>query len=261
MLAIATVENGAPVSWEDAESVYEAASLSKCITAWALARLAEQGRLDLDAPIERYLPRGAVPPSAFDPARITARRLMSHTAGISLPDVPPIEPGREAPRLEIAAIAPAGAFRYSGGGYALLSRALEEITGERFAEHALKHVLTPLAMEKSRFGPRYGVPAAAGLVSTAADLARFAAAHVPGPRGAPPGRGVIAPQSLEMLMSPVAETGGADGLWAYYGLGYEVQRIGERVLVGHHGINPGWRALLAIEPAARRAVVTLARLT
>jgi CubicO group peptidase (beta-lactamase class C family) len=261
--------------------VFQAASLAKCVTAWALARLAEQGRLDLDAPIERYLPRGALSARGFDPARITARRLLSHTGGISLPDIPRIEPGREPPPLDVRVIGPAGRFRYSGGGYALLARSIEEISGERFADHVARNVLEPLAMRRSSFDPssplaqdaatghdergaplpfyRYGVPAAAGLFSTAADLARFAAAHFPGPDGEPAGRGVLAPRTIATLIAPSTGTQREDGLWAEYGLGYEVERLaGGRMLVGHHGVNRGWRALLAIEPARHRALVALA---
>jgi CubicO group peptidase (beta-lactamase class C family) len=250
-----------------AQHVFQAASIAKTLTAWAVARAVERRKLDFDAPIGRYLRR-----SSF-PADITVRRILSHTAGLSLPDFPGIDPGSESPRVQVRAIEAAGSgFRYSGGGYALLAAALEEITGESFAAHMARTVLEPLGMRRSTFDqhsplaneaatghdqegralPFYrfeGAAAAAGLFSTAADLARFAAAHFSG----------LAPRSLAMLTTPCVVTGRVDGLWAHYGLGYEIEALPQgRTLVGHHGVNRGWRALLAIEPAARRALVALA---
>ncbi len=306
-LALALVEDGAPASEQvygladrerrvalSSRHVFQAASLAKCVTAWTVARLAEHGRIDFDAPIERYTTRWRLPASGFDHARITARRLLSHTAGLSLPDYPGFEPDRALPRPEaslsgdsngggeLRAIEPAGVrFRYSGGGYGLLALAIEEITGEPFAGHVARSVLEPLGMSNSTLDQhssltagaatghdenggalpfyRFDGTAAAGLFSTVTDLARFAAAHLDGPRGESPGRGVLTPRSVAILTAPLVRTQQAGGLWDEYGLGYEVQRHKNgRVFAGHHGANRGWRALLAIEPAAGRALVALA---
>jgi CubicO group peptidase (beta-lactamase class C family) len=232
--------------------IFQAASIAKCLTAWAVARLAREGRLDLDSRVE---------------PGVTPRELLSHTAGISLPDIPGTEPGEPFPRLEPKAIAPAGRFSYSGGAYLLLARLLESVTGKRFESYMAETVFEPLGMRESTFEQesplishaasghdlegrplpffRYAVPAAAGLFTTAADLARFAAAHFCYP--------------IDPLVTPVADTARVDGLWAEYGLGYEVERLpGGRVLVGHHGMNRGWRSVLAILPAEGRALAALA---
>ena len=294
-LALAFVEGGEPAGEQvlgfadqarqtplSPRHVFQAASLAKCVTAWSAARLAEQGRIDFEAPIERYLTRWRLPQSGFDHARITVRRVLSHTAGLSRPDYPGFEPETPLPGLDVRAIESAGnGFRYSGGGYALLAQAVEEITGEPFADHVARHIFGPLGMNRSTFDQastltaeaatghdaaggalpfyRFDGAAAAGLFSTVQDLARFAAAHLTGPGGETPGRGVLAPRGLATLTAPFARTQRADGLWSEYGLGYEVERLENgRVFLGHHGVNRGWRALLAIEPDAGRALVALA---
>lgn len=274
--------------------VFQAASLAKCVTAWTVLQLAEAGRVDLDAPIARYVERWRLPPSAFDHSLATVRRILSHTAGLSLPDYPGFEPSRPLPTLEaslagetngggdLRVVEPPGArFRYSGGGFALLQLAIEELTGERFAARVARTVFAPLGMTRSTFDPgsplldsaatghdpqghalpfyRLDGAAAAGLVTTAGDLARFAAAHLPGPHGEPAGRGVVSPSAIVAMTTPHVRTGRRDGLWALYGLGFEVeQRADGRTIVGHHGMNRGWRALAAIEPAGRRAIALLA---
>lgn len=258
---LAYVERGELRAGAPAGALFQAASIAKCLTAWALGRLWERGQIDLDAPLGRYVPEHAV--------QATVRQALSHTAGLSHPDIAPCMPG--APRVppEVRSVGPIGEFHYSGGGYALLERAIEEVSGEPFARHMARNVLEPLGMLRSTFDQdsallddaavghdaegaelpfyRYAVPAAAGLFTTAHDLALFAAAHFSG-------RGVVTPRTIATLTTPVARTGHADGLWGEYALGYEV----ERALVGHHGMNPGWRALLAIEPARSRALVALA---
>ena len=71
---------GEPV---DRDTVFQVASLSKWITAWGVMALVEQGRLDLDAPVSRYLTRWALPETGFDNDGVTVRRLLSHTAGLT----------------------------------------------------------------------------------------------------------------------------------------------------------------------------------
>lgn len=60
----------------NADTVFQTASLSKWLTAWGVMALAQQGKLDLDAPVSRYLKRWTLPPSAFDNNKVTARRLL-----------------------------------------------------------------------------------------------------------------------------------------------------------------------------------------
>ncbi len=77
---IHAVSVGEPV---DADTVFQTASLSKWITAWGVMTLVEAGKLDLDVPVSKYLTRWKLPESQFDNDKVTVRRLLSHTAGLT----------------------------------------------------------------------------------------------------------------------------------------------------------------------------------
>jgi len=149
----------------------------------------------------------------------------------------------------------------------------EELTGRPFADYMQAEVLGPLGMTASSFrwsrtaetarphdagGGRlpdfvFAEQAAAGLVTTAPDLARFVAAALPGPRGEPPGRGVLSPAVVRLALTAVPGTEGRWGLG--YGLGYLPS--GDR-LAFHEGANRGWRAGLALLPDRRAGIALLA---
>jgi CubicO group peptidase (beta-lactamase class C family) len=67
----------------DVNTVFQTASLSKWITAWGVMALVEERKLDLDAPVSTYLTRWTLPESKFDNNKVTVRRLLSHTAGLT----------------------------------------------------------------------------------------------------------------------------------------------------------------------------------
>ena len=114
-----------------AETLFPAASLGKPVFAYAVLRLAEQGRLDLDRPLKSYVPDHAPADPRGD--KITARHVLSHSSGLrnwrnsaDQPLVPDFDPGTR--------------FRYSGEGFYYLQRAVEKIAGcaiQPFMEEAL----------------------------------------------------------------------------------------------------------------------------
>ncbi|MEA4909689.1 MAG: serine hydrolase domain-containing protein [Anaerolineaceae bacterium] len=280
------------------ETVYQVASISKPVTAWGVMRLVAEGQLDLDAPAGRYLTRWALPPSPYDPQAVTLRRLLSHSAGLSVHGYPGLPLGQALPSLEeslsgaggaayaVQPVAPAGQqFSYSGGGYTLLQLIVEEVSGQDFAAWMQAEVLGPLGLQHSSFQWRadlrpatavghdrrgralpnylFTEKAAAGLYTTAEDLARFGAAALPGAQGQPAGRGVLSPSAVAALLAPAAamppgsvETylSGMDA----YGLGYFIETLpdGSR-WVSHNGGNRGWRSLLVLAPERRAVLVVL----
>lgn len=135
------------------DAVFQAASLSKPVFAYAVLKLAAQGRLALDAPVVTYLPQGyrhRFDPFKADPAElvtdqrlraITARMVLNHTAGL---------PNWASGPLYFDA-APGGGWRYSGEGYVLLQRAVEKITGLPLDRFMADYVFTPLGMENSGY--------------------------------------------------------------------------------------------------------------
>lgn len=292
---LADRENNLPAT---PETVYQVASISKTVAAWGVMRLVEQGKLDLDAPVGRYLTRWSLPPSAYDPQGVTVRRLLSHTAGLSVHGYPGYAPDAPLPSLEeslngflgdsyaVSQMAEPGTiFNYSGGGYTLLELLVEEVSGQTFADYMHSEVLSPLGLAHSGYDwrsdlrPRtagaydiqgqrlpnylFTEKAAAGLYTTAGDLATFGAAFFAGTDGQPAGRGVLAPTSLEtigaVVLSIPPETlegylSGMDG----YGLGVYVETLpdGSRWL-SHSGSNKGWRSLLVVAPAQRTALTVL----
>jgi CubicO group peptidase (beta-lactamase class C family) len=120
-------------------TVFEAASLGKPLFAYAVLRLVDAGRLDLDRPLYDYLPA----PDAAHPLmrRVTARHVLTHTSG--LPNwrrqPGPLEPAAE----------PGAAYAYSGEGYFFLQRVVERVTDRPIARLLREDVLEPLGMTES----------------------------------------------------------------------------------------------------------------
>ena len=282
---IADIDARIPVT---TDTVFEAASVAKPVTAWAVLRLAEQGLIDLDAPIETYITDWSLPPSDFDHAQVTARRLLAHAAGTNFGGDPGVEPGANVPKLREAAdgagleggairvaYPPDEAYRYSSKGYVLLEMAIEEVTGTPFPEFVRKEVLEPLGMTSSGFEwtpalrdraakghdwfgnplPHYehATSAPGGLQTTAGDLARFLAAAMTGPNGEPPGRGVISPGSVAETFTPypftVDET--------LIGLGYNLDTSTGVLVARKSGDHRGFKPIVFAIPELGAALVIL----
>ena len=124
-------------------TVFEAASLSKPVFAYAVLKLVDAGKFDLDKPLNQYLPGGY--DVGADPrlGQITARRVLSHTTGF------PNWRGGD-PVLKIF-FTPGEKFSYSGEGFVYLSKALEQVTGEKLNDFMKRMVFDPLAMTNSSY--------------------------------------------------------------------------------------------------------------
>lgn len=265
----------------DADTLYRVGGLAEPITAAAALRLAAAGRFDLDRPLGAYLSGFRMAGPGVD--AITPRLLMSHHAG--LPSFllggrrqaqPPAFTDLAASLAEQPLAAPPGTqFAYSELGYSLLGHALEVGVGQPFADYARQAVLAPLGMDHSAFSPtppqggraaanyEYGEPApqwavrdvpAAGLTSSARDLARFVQALLGG--GGP----VLAPAGMaEMLRVQNADV--PLDLDAQVALGWSVAPEpvpgGGRWLYSF-GAGGGQRGYMAILPDHGLGVVVLA---
>lgn len=283
---------GQPV---DRDSLFQVASLSKWISAWGVMTPVEAGKLDLDKPVSTYLKRWQLPKGDFHNDGVTVRRLLSHTAGLtdglgyggfapgtavqsledSLTRASDASPGADG-RVRVG-IAPGTQWRYSGGGYTLLQLLVEEVSGEPFASYLKRAVFQPLGMTRSTFsvgadvsnlapilGPdgtpathyRFTSLAATSLYTSAADMARFAAAHVQGPSGEPAGRGVLAPATLELMRRPHAWQYGAE-IWGLGTILYTPNNTGG-FLIGHDGNNePAINTAVRLDPASGDGIVIL----
>lgn len=277
--------HGRPV---DQDSLFQVASVSKWLTAWGVMTLVEQGRIDLDAPVSRYLTRWRLPESAFDNDEVTVARLLSHSAGLTdglgflgfAPDqpLPSIEqeldhaadamPGASG-AVRVGA-RPGSGWRYSGGGYLILQLLIEEVTQHSFNDYMRRAVLEPLGMTSSSFldpdptrlaefyAPdgsaaihyRFTATGAASLYTSAADLTLFLQAQA----GARPS--VLTPASLEAMRTPHAHLAGLP-VW---GLGpslYAPNGAGGFV-IGHDGANhPAINTTVRFDPATGDGVIVL----
>ena len=200
------VENQTNLSAED--SVFRVASIAKLITAAAVMKLAEEGKIDLDAPVNDYLKRFKISDKGYkEPVRV--RHLLTHTEGFTqksiggktldyteLQDL-----GRFVERtMPKRFIEPGVMITYGNHASALLGVLIEDVTGETYSEYVKKEIFSPLGMNDSSFkqpvpenirnkkiteyryrdGSFMAVPvsyshmvSAGGLHSTAADLAKF----------------------------------------------------------------------------------------
>ncbi|HEX8233492.1 MAG TPA: serine hydrolase [Caulobacteraceae bacterium] len=134
--------NSATASPVRNSTIFEAASLSKPVVAYAVMKLVDSGRLRLDSTIADYAEGGVL---AADPRwkRITVRMLLSHQSGL---------PNELHPRDQLAiAFEPGSQFSYSGVGYSFLQKAIESTTKLPFEAYVEAAVFRPLGMKDSSF--------------------------------------------------------------------------------------------------------------
>ncbi len=284
---LADVASRRPVT---ADTLFNVGSISKSVAAWGVLHLVEQGKLDLDRPINEYLHRWQIPPSSLAVHQVTARRLLSHTAGISQHGFGGSDPTLAVPPIEdslngktgtgsVSLVAPPGSsFAYSGANYLILQLAIEEISGRPFTQYMASEIFQPLGMRRSSFEPpkdsstmstpydaaakplpllRYNESSAAGLTTSLRDLANFAVAALDTPAG------VVSPALLAQAMRPVANTQWAArdsfGPAPEYGLGYNVRpaQLGPHTGIGHGGTNNGWESWFQVIPETGDGIVIL----
>jgi CubicO group peptidase (beta-lactamase class C family) len=275
----ADVERHRPVSRATQFRVYEAAMP---LTATVMARLHDEGRLDLDAPIQRYLPGvvdGGLP--------VTVRSLAAHLSGArdfsgeeeeQFPA--PCSGAREAARnlpLRLFVRPPGLSHLVSRPGYILLSAALEAASGKSFGDLLFETIASPAGMSSTMVDdPRRFLPGrtlfyergwfgllgtahpvdtscrwgAGGLLSTTGDLVRFGAALLRGE--------ILRRETLDAMFTPQKTRGGTD---TGYGLGWHVDTDARgRRYVWHGGRGVGGRAAIVIVPHARLVTVMLSNI-
>lgn len=280
----------------DVDTVFQIASLSKWITAWGVMALVQEGKLDLDAPVGNYLTRWTLPDSKFDNKKVTVRRLLSHTAGLSdglgyagfAPGVavPSLEETLKRPDADpgVSGVVelgyePGSGWKYSGGGYAILQLLVEEVSGESFDVFMQRVVFRPLGMvhssyswtpaTASRLATFYGVDsrptphyrfsavAAVSLYTSVSDLTRFVQAHLAGKAGEPIGRRVLAPSTVNEMWRPHASKFGED-IWGLGTILYASNNKGG-FIVGHDGNRrePPINTAARFNPASGNGIVIL----
>jgi CubicO group peptidase (beta-lactamase class C family) len=285
---LANRERATPIA---PDTVFNLGSISKTFTAWAVMTLVEAGRIKLDDPVDAHLKRWHLPESTFDRKAVTVRRLLNHTAGMSVPSVSGVD--RDAPlpslidelngkgpeKTPVQIIKAPGEFEYSGGGYAILQLLVEDVTGQPLAAYAKKALFDPLGMTSTSFGwtpatvqraatpylgdgsvyrlREFSAAGAAGLVSTIHDMSLFARAHCAG-TSASATQAVLKRATLEQMRADGVPAA-ALGRGALYALGYNVfpAPVPEFTVAGHNGSNLGWKAEFMTVPARDLGIVIL----
>lgn len=276
----ADVEKGIQV---DTKTGFNIGSISKTVAAWGIMKLVHEGKIDLDVPVETYLTRWHIPASEYDTDSVTVRRLLSHTAGLSLSSVSAGLDYDRLPTLEDwlsgkndglgpveMIVEPGSKFEYSGGGYAVCQLIIEEVTGQKFENYMQAQILDPIGMTSSSYKiskkiraasaspyDRYGeitdfelftAQAAAGFHTTLEDFTRFAFACLYKHPDNSLYNTVLPPDIIQQMMEPVPNTKN----WAWsVGMGYQVLELGaSSVFRGHGGTNTGWQANFWVDPAS-----------
>jgi CubicO group peptidase (beta-lactamase class C family) len=271
----ADLASASPVT---AETWFQHGSIGKSFTAIVALLLAEEGMLDLQAPVTRYLPWFAV---GGGHAPITLHHLLTHTSGLPAgTDFSPDQRYEIWALREVEAAPPGSRARYSNMGFRVLGLVLETVTGQSYEETVAQRILQPLGMHDTRavidnamrhrqatpyieyfndrpWRPEHGfAPApwfetnsADGCIAgTAADLATYLRMLLNGGLG-PQGR-LLSPESFALFTAPHAAFS-----WGDYGYGLVVGERNGREFIGHEGGMVGFVAAMFGDVPAGLGVV------
>jgi CubicO group peptidase (beta-lactamase class C family) len=281
---LTNLESGQPMT---ACSRVSVGSTTKSMTALAMMQLVEQGKVDLDAPVTRYLPwfqtadgRGG---------DILVRHVLSHTAGLPTSSllVGDMDDGALERRVRSLAQvslerAPGSGWNYANQGYAIAGLLIQTASGQSYEDYMEAHVFGPMGMAHTSFGPVPEDPAApraqgyvwtrgtvqpapmllaraqhasgAATYGSARDVAAYLATLLA--RGQGGQAQVLRPESLERMWQPAAQTGPGES----YAFGWYVGTLFGRRAVFHDGSVVGSGSHFLLFPDDGVAVATLGNL-
>jgi len=249
-----------------AGTIYRVASISKSITAVAVMQLVEQGKLNLDEDVNKYIPY--FPPKKW---RFTIRQLLNHTSGIrdyrsgefnSKDFYPSVREAINVVKKDSLQFKPGTKYLYTTLGYNLLAAVVESVTGMTFRGYLKKFIFEPLEMNSTDIEYQREIvrnrargytknvyrrlenapladlsvkPAGGGMISTAEDLIKFANGLLTGK--------IIKSSSLESMLKPSIINKDT----VFYGLGFQIRKDDKgRFYFGHPGTGTGFKSELVI---------------
>jgi CubicO group peptidase (beta-lactamase class C family) len=273
-----------------AQTPFFIGSLTKSFTALAVMRLVEAGKVELDAPVQCYLPwfRVADPDAS---ARMTVRHLLNQTSGLPvLPSEAALADFDEHPdavERQIRALStlkinrPVGSkFEYSNTNYNILGLIIETVSGESYSDYVQRQIFDPLEMRHSftskeeaqtnglAMGHRYWfghpIPAlnlsiprgslpSGQLLSSVEDMAHYLIAHLNGGRYT--NVQVLSEEGIDELLRGAVEWKEMGFLIGYYGMGWISQGSGETTIISHSGTVPDFSAFMALIPHQKKGIV------
>jgi CubicO group peptidase (beta-lactamase class C family) len=250
---VKSAETAEPV---DADTIFQAASFSKTLTAYAAMILVEKGKLALDVPLSHYLKKPYLP-DPDDANQITLRMILNHTSGLSNDS-----DGND----RQVYFNPGSQFSYSGAGFRYLQQVMEDVTGIPFAKFMKQTIFNPLAMDSSSFrfkeellplmasGHEAGVAfpispkavnAAYSLLTTPTDMANFMK-EVLRPT-------LLKPETVAQMLQPTVK-------WReniYWGLGFGILKSPNEDFLWHWGNNYYYCNLLIAGKESKQGIVIM----
>lgn len=280
-VSIAVVENG-NLKWAkgyglantktkttvNENTLFQAGSISKPVAALAALKLYEAGNLDLDSDVNTYLKDWKIPENKFtETEKVTIRKLLTHTAGTTVHGFPGYQQKDDFPTITnvlngngntpkiFVDTTPGSIWRYSGGGYTIMEKAVEDVSGLPLEEYMAKNIFSPLQMNNSTYAQpltaefhnnasaaynrkgklikglwnNYPEQAAAGLWTTPSDLAKYCIEIqeiIDGKED-----GVLTQKTVEAML-----TKHKNG----WGLGPGLRYENDSLMFGHGGKNAGF---------------------
>ncbi|MBW3467009.1 serine hydrolase domain-containing protein [Arthrospiribacter ruber] len=249
-------------------TLFQAGSISKPVAALSVLKLVEEGELDLNENVNTYLKNWEIPESKYTKEqKVTLRKILSHTAGLtvhgfpgytndeSLPSIIQVLNGEgNTPKVILDTI-PGSIWRYSGGGYTLMEKVVEDVSGINFEKFMATKILQPLKMTNSTYEQplpsgletsasiaynrrgaaivgkwhNYSEKAAAGLWTTPTDLAKYCieVQEILGGKE----NGLLSKETIELMLTREMER---------WGLGPALQWGGDSLIFSHGGKNEGF---------------------
>jgi D-alanyl-D-alanine carboxypeptidase len=284
----ANIDGNTPAT---ARTLYRIASITKLFTATAILQLRDQGKLQLDDPIERHLPWFKIRNPFPNAPSVTIRHLLTHTSGLPREASFPYWTDYRFPtRSEMIkgleqqeSIFPTETRqKYSNLAFALAGEIVAEVSGTPYSEYVTKFILAPLGMvgtsvhfqdvhrkqlatgysRKLNDGSRKEMPflnakglaAATNMTSSVEELARFASLQFR------EGHVVFGSQILKgSSLREMRRVQWLNPDWeSGWGLGFTIWRQDQRTVVGHSGWVNGYRSQISILPDEKIAVIVLA---
>ncbi len=265
------------------DSVFQIGSITKVWTATLVMQLVDEGLVDLDEPVHRYLPELRLADQSAAEA-MTVRQLLCHTAGFEGDIFTDTGRGDDCVEKLVALLGdvpqlftPGELFSYNNAGYCVLGRLVEVVRGTSYDEALVEHLITPLGLTHTAVSPyeaivhraamghvqpapdapqvpapvwalaRSNGPAGAMLAMTARDLVAFAKMHLSGGVAAS-GDKLLTPGAVKAMQTKQVTLPDLRVLGTGWGLGWELFETVGTPMVGHDGNTIGQASFLRVLP-------------